>query len=149
MKISRTNFYLIIGLALLALAFPAWRTGALNNYLPFFMTTAGWNKHEREVNAKKPDELSIVAVTYHSDPGSLAVNFDNSRHTVTFTHPQTGALTLAQAMSGSGARYATADETVVFWEHQGEGSLTVNGVEFFRGTATQGKASTATSDEEK
>lgn len=35
------------------------------------------------------------------------------------------ALTVAR--SGSGARYANADESVVFWEHQGEARIEVNG----------------------
>jgi hypothetical protein len=42
-------------------------------------------------------------------------------------------LDLAQAMSGSGTRYLSLDGTVEFWEHQGEGTLSVDGKELFRG----------------
>jgi|GEM_PF-1419461 len=43
------------------------------------------------------------------------------------------SLPLAQAMSGSGARYLSLDEKVEFWEHQGEGKLSVDGKEIFLG----------------
>ncbi len=42
--------YLIIVIAIFAFTFLIWRTGVFNNYLPFFLTTDGWNKNEREIN---------------------------------------------------------------------------------------------------
>lgn len=80
-----------------------------------------------------PDLSTVVTAAYESEGRLLIVTFNTTENTVTFTHSTTGNVTLPQAMSGSGARYATADESIVFWEHQGEGSLTINGLEVFKG----------------
>jgi len=50
MEKNNRIIYLIIGIVIFALAFLIWRTGNFNNYLPFFLTTDGWNKNEREIN---------------------------------------------------------------------------------------------------
>ena len=42
-------------------------------------------------------------------------------------------LIIKQAMSGSGARYLSSDGKVEFWEHQGEGKLSVDGKAIFTG----------------
>ncbi len=42
-------------------------------------------------------------------------------------------LSLTETMSGSGARYLSADGTVEFWEHQGEGKLSVDEKQIFLG----------------
>ncbi|QQR65072.1 MliC family protein [Candidatus Kaiserbacteria bacterium] len=143
MQTTQKNIYIIIAIILFVFFAVVWKNGSLNNYLPFFMTTDGWNKYEREINTQEQDESSIVSVIYHSGQESLAVNFNNSHNTVTFTHPKTGTITLPQAISASGARYANADESIVFWEHQGEGSLSVSSIEVFKGTLN----SNAPSDE--
>lgn len=42
--------YIIVFIILFVFFFFIWKIGVLNNYLPFFMTTDGWNKNEREIN---------------------------------------------------------------------------------------------------
>lgn len=74
-----------------------------------------------------------VSVSYSNGTDSVKASFDNKKGTVTFTHPSLGTVTLPQAISGSGARYANQDETIVFWEHQGEATITKNGAEVFKG----------------
>ncbi len=134
MKITPKSIYLAIGIILFASLVVLWRNGSLNEYLPFFMTTDGWNKYEREINKTVNNESATISVIYRSGQESLFVDFDNARDTVTFTHPKTGTTTLPSAVSASGARYANSDETIVFWEHQGEGSLFINNEQVFKGT---------------
>ncbi len=134
MKITQKSIYLTVGVSLFICLVVIWKNGSLNEYLPFFMTTDGWNKYEREMNTSVKDESSVTSVIYRSGQDSLAVDFDVVRKAVTFTHPQTGTMTLPQAESASGARYANSDETIVFWEHQGDGSLFINDEEVFKGT---------------
>jgi membrane-bound inhibitor of C-type lysozyme len=40
---------------------------------------------------------------------------------------------LNQAISASGARYANEDETVIFWEHQGEAMVEMDGEIIYQG----------------
>ena len=40
---------------------------------------------------------------------------------------------LVQVMSASGARYLSSDSIVEFWEHQGEGKLSIRGTQVFLG----------------
>jgi hypothetical protein len=47
---SKNLIYILAGVAVLVADFSAWKTSALNNYLPFFMTTDGWNRTEQELN---------------------------------------------------------------------------------------------------
>ena len=46
-------------------------------------------------------------------------------------------ISLVQAISASGARYLSADSKIEFWEHQGEGKLSVDGKEIFLGKLKQ------------
>ena len=50
-----------------------------------------------------------------------------------FTHPILGTVTLPIARSASGARYANEDESLVFWEHQEEVTITKNNQQIFQG----------------
>lgn len=58
----KNTLFVGIGLAVFLIIFYIWNTGALNNYLPFFMTTDGWNTYEREINAPQA-EGSTPALT--------------------------------------------------------------------------------------
>ncbi len=53
--------FIIIFLVLFLVLF--WRTGKINNYLPFFLTTDGWNKIEREINT----ENILINITGNKD----------------------------------------------------------------------------------
>ncbi len=76
---------------------------------------------------------SIAQVIYSDGKNQVKATFNRLDNTVTFTHPTTGTLSLPLAVSGSGTRYANPDETTVFWEHQGEVTLTSNGKQIFVG----------------
>lgn len=77
----------------------------------------------------------IITVSFSNGTTTIPVTFNNNDMTVTFSHPQLGAdaITLESAISASGARYANTDESIVFWEHQSEGTIFVNDEEIFRG----------------
>ena len=76
---------------------------------------------------------SIISASYSNGQVTIVANYDILNKTVTFTHLSLGTVTLPVAISGSGARYANEDESLVFWEHQDELTIIQNGVEIFRG----------------
>lgn len=82
------------------------------------------------------EDVDIVPSTsamFTSESETIETFFDNTNNTVTFTQSDIGTVTLQQVVSASGARYANADESIVFWEHQGEVTITHNGIEVFKG----------------
>lgn len=86
-----------------------------------------------EGTSKAPPPADVITASYSDGISEVEASFDNKDQSVTFTHPKMGTTTLPAAISASGARYANSNETIVFWEHQGELTITQNGVEVFRG----------------
>jgi heat shock protein HslJ len=88
---------------------------------------------------KKPEATApapvsqTISTSYSNGTETVNAEFDNTNNTVTFTELSLGTVTLPQAMSGSGARYANADGSIVFWEHQGEATITKDGTQVFQG----------------
>jgi putative hemolysin/membrane-bound inhibitor of C-type lysozyme len=84
-----------------------------------------------------------VSTTGHYSDGKSEVQlvFRMKTNSAILMAPTLGydTLPLSQAMSGSGARYLSADGKVEFWEHQGEGRLSVDGKEIFLGKLTEAK----------
>lgn len=85
---------------------------------------------------QKDDATVLPTATYSDGVTTVDAVFDISADTVTFTHPSVGTVTLSQAISGSGARYANEDESIVFWEHQNEATISHNGEDIFTGAAS-------------
>ena len=83
---------------------------------------APWNE--------KSDPLTAL---YTDGSITVAVTFDNDEETVTFTYNSLGTVTLPRAVSASGARFANLDESIVFWEHQGEARISQGGKVVFEG----------------
>lgn len=81
---------------------------------------------------KKPVHETATA-TYTGTSGIVQAVFDISADTVTFGGTAFATTTLPHAISASGARYANSDESIVFWEHQGEATITKSGTEIFKG----------------
>ncbi len=125
--------FILSSAVVLLIILSIWKTGILNNFLPFFMTTDGWNNKEREINKQIPDVVSSIPTYYSDGDNTLLVNFDLKNNTVSFTYLTIDQITLPIAISASGARYANNDESIVFWEHQGEAVIINNGMEIFRG----------------
>lgn len=65
-----------------------------------------------------------VSVTYRIKAGTAILNAPTQGYNY---------IELKRAQSGSGARYLSDDSKIEFWEHQGEGKLTVDGKEVFVG----------------
>ncbi len=82
---------------------------------------------------------NIVNVSYSNSEETINATFDNNVGTVTFTEEKLGTNTLSSAISGSGARYTNADESLVFWEHQGEVTISKDGKDVFIGKINEEK----------
>lgn len=85
---------------------------------------------------------NIVTASYSDGASVVEASFDNAKETVTFTQSDVGTVTLPRAVSASGARYANADESIVFWEHQGEVTITKDGEDVYKGFSGTTKPST-------
>ncbi|MFA7216844.1 MAG: MliC family protein [Candidatus Paceibacterota bacterium] len=59
-------------------------------------------------------------IQYNNDSSKAEVIFDNKKYE------------LNVAISGSGARYTSPNESVIFWEHQGTASLEIDGQMVFQ-----------------
>lgn len=75
----------------------------------------------------------IVSVPFSNGTSTVLAIFNNTNNTITFNFDDLGTTTLPIAMSGSGARFANSDESLVFWEHQGEATISKEGKEIFKG----------------
>ena len=86
-------------------------------------------------NKPKDSGQNIVSVIYSDAEGDVFVSadFNNTDGTVTFSHKDIGEHTLPSVISASGARYANEDESVVFWEHQGEVTISYEDLDIFIG----------------
>lgn len=83
--------------------------------------------------APAPAEVkNEVVFTDQATGESVPATF--SADSVTFTEKSLGTMTLPQAMSASGARYANADETIVFWNKGDSVFITQNGTIVFNGS---------------
>lgn len=76
--------------------------------------------------------INSDSVTYTDGDAVVEAAFVSDA--VTFSHPSVGTVTLPQAIAASGTRYANSDESLVFWEHQGEVTITHEGEVIFTGT---------------
>ena len=74
-----------------------------------------------------------ITVVYADGSITVAATYDKDEETVTFAYNSLGTVTLPRAVSASGARYATLDESIVFWEHQGEATISQGGKVVFQG----------------
>lgn len=85
-----------------------------------------------------------IHATYTNGEETVEADFYNESETMVFAHSTLGKIILRRAISASGARYISEDESIVFWEHQGEVTITKDGDEVFKGVT-----STDTNEENK
>ncbi len=80
-------------------------------------------------------ENTVVSAEYKNATNSVIViyNHINDKAYLSSNISDFNQLELNIAVSGSGARYLSADERVEFWEHQGEGTLSIDGEQVFVG----------------
>ena len=85
-------------------------------------------------NRAPRNEMSNPITALYSDGSiTVAATFNNDEETVTVTYNSLGTVTLPRAVSASGVRYANVDESIVFWEHQGEATISQGGKVVFQG----------------
>lgn len=93
---------------------------------------------EQKTNLPEQDQqelvLNNIEVVYSDGDVELHALFNNNERTVSFNLDEVGDVILASTISASGARYANEDETLVFWEHQGEATVTLNEEVIYTGT---------------
>lgn len=72
---KRTTHYIVSAVALVTLIalFSFWKSGNANPYLPFFLTTDGWNKVEREMNTNIATGTNQVTGTNPKEPEPIVV----------------------------------------------------------------------------
>ncbi len=78
----------------------------------------------------------IKATFYCTDGKSIKAEFDNADDKVNLTLSDGRTWTLPRAMSGSGARYANADESQVFWNKGDTAFIEENGQTTYSDCAT-------------
>lgn len=81
--------------------------------------------------ANQREWAGYVFTSYSDGTTVVDVVFDHESGTVAFEHPAVGTVTLQNALAASGVRYTNKDESIVFWEHQNEVTITKDGVEIF------------------
>lgn len=92
-----------------------------------------WAHNQAPVDMNVPQEVKNDVIFYDQATGEeVPASFGAS--SVTFTSKTLGTMTLPQAMSASGARYANADESIVFWNKGDSVFITQNGTIIFNGT---------------
>jgi putative hemolysin len=81
----------------------------------------------------------VNKATYTKDNTTVTAVFHIKAGTVILDAPALNitAQELKSAEAASGAKYATPDEKITFWEHQGEATITQDGKETFMGMATK------------
>jgi membrane-bound inhibitor of C-type lysozyme len=83
--------------------------------------------------------MDVAATFMCKNKKTIAAVFHNgTKNTVSLTLSDGRALDLPQAISASGARYATADEKVVFWNKGNTAFMTEGGVTTFADCSTDG-----------
>lgn len=93
------------------------------------ITTVFLLTNQKETSPENNTDPSgmIDYITFSCPSGKdIKINYDDdiSKATVLFKNKE---YNLQRARSASGARYANEDESIVFWEHQGEATLKING----------------------
>ncbi len=91
------------------------------------------NNQTTITNTEGLNDTNTVKMSYTNGTDTVIAIYNNTNNTVTFSINNTRENTLPIAISGSGARYANEDESLVFWEHQNEITITKNGVDVFKG----------------
>lgn len=81
----------------------------------------------------------VNKATYTKGTATVTAVFHIKAGTVILDAPTLNitALELKATEAASGAKYATPDEKITFWEHQGEATITQDGKETFMGMITK------------
>jgi len=113
---------------------PSWARSVWIHLDPNTYEIGEWEKaFEGESSGAAAPTTSTVVASYTDGTLTATATFDNVGGTVTVSHRAIGTVTLPLVRSASGARYANANESIIFWEHQGEATITKNGKEIFHG----------------
>lgn len=104
------------------------------------------NYKKEEVKEDTMPEIESTAVFMNEDGKAVPAIFYDG--VVMFNLEETGDAVLPQTISGSGARHANEDESIVFWNKGDEVTITKDGVEIFVGTVYDKSTSDSDSNKE-
>ncbi len=79
-------------------------------------------------------EMPYITTTFYDQTTGESTEATFTKDSVTFSNAKLGTMTLPQAVSASGARYANADESIVFWNKGDSVFITQNGKIVFNGS---------------
>lgn len=107
----------------------------LTNIILFVVLVVAVILLSRSVNNQAPVIENEPVTAYYTDGTSIveALFVDDM---VTFSEATLGTVTLPNVVAASGARYANEDESIVFWESEGELVILSEGEPLFQGTLT-------------
>ncbi|MBI4080134.1 MliC family protein [Candidatus Kaiserbacteria bacterium] len=97
--------------------------------VPDYLLPAGWATTTEEVTASDP--LTGYAGTLFECEGEKALRAEFLEGSVNLTLTDGRQVRLPQVVSGSGARYANADESFVFWNKGVTAFVEENGVQTY------------------
>lgn len=93
------------------------------------------DKNPKEEVTQKGEDKSISAIFYSVSGEQVQASFLGD--SVTFTQKNLGTITLKQAISASGARYANSDESIIFWNKGDNVTISQNNQVIFEGSTTK------------
>lgn len=111
------------------------------------------NQDKPSVNPDEVENLEgnvpeIVSVNYLCEDGSsIAATYDNAEENVTISLSDERVMTLDQVVAASGARYANADESIVFWNKGNEAFVEEDGNVTFADCVAEGTPAEETEGE--
>lgn len=82
-------------------------------------------------NKPAPDNMISAAKTYSfttTDNRAGSISYHDDNYDTATLKIDGEEYILHSVVSGSGSRYANDDETIVYWEHQGEATIEINGL---------------------
>ena len=126
-----TIWHAMIGIGLIALFFSIVGTIAYLLYGPGITVTVpdffNFGKATSTENANLPDLLASEAGTLYGCDREKALKAELSEGSVRLALSDGRKLSLPQAISASGARYANTDDSFVFWDKGDTAFITENG----------------------
>jgi len=93
--------------------------------------------NQSEVSPQPPVVYSSEVETFSTDSREFTIQYSSESEYAQLGIDGT-VYDLERAVSASGAKYANEDESVIFWEHQGEAMVEINGEMIFEGATVSG-----------
>lgn len=95
--------------------------------IAYILFKSGQNPTDRyEVTNQSSDVGFANSATFTTDDQEFTITYSDNADIAVLNYNGEN-YKLERALSASGARYVTVDDSVVFWEHQGEALIEIDG----------------------